>query len=68
MKKILVTGAIGQIGSELVTALRAKFGENNVIASDLKKSAEEFEPFEILDVLDKSAIENVVKKHNVGTI
>lgn len=37
MGKILVTGALGQIGSELTTALREKYGDNNVIASDTKE-------------------------------
>jgi threonine 3-dehydrogenase len=70
MKKILVTGAIGQIGSELVDALRAKFGAENVVASDLREPAniEVFKPFEILDVLDKRGLENVVKKHNINII
>ena len=69
MKKILVTGAIGQIGSELVVALRQKYGYNNVIASDVRPAAdEEFEPFEILDVLDKSAVARIVSKHKIDTI
>lgn len=70
MKKILVTGAIGQIGSELVLALREKFGSENVVASDLREPANvaEFLPFEILDVLDKRGLENVVKKHNIDVI
>ena len=69
MKKILVTGAIGQIGSELVLALRQKYGANNVIASDLRNSDDNnFEPFEILDVLDKRGLENIVKKHNINII
>ncbi len=69
-KKILVTGAIGQIGSELVLALREKFGAENVIASDMRAPANvaEFQPFEILDVLDKRGLENVVKKHNIDVI
>jgi len=69
MKKILVTGAIGQIGSELVLALKQKYGNENVFASDLKQPTQSgFEPFEILDVLDKRGLENVVKKHNIDTI
>ena len=69
MKKILVTGAIGQIGSELVLALKQKYGNENVIASDLRNPNQGgFEPFEILDVLDKRGLENVVRKHNIDTI
>jgi nucleoside-diphosphate-sugar epimerase len=67
MTKILVTGAIGQIGSELVTALRTKYGKENVIASDVRVT-DGFAPFEVLDVLDKSAIEKIVKKHQIDTI
>jgi len=37
VKKVLVTGAAGQIGSELVVALRKKYGENNVVAAGHKK-------------------------------
>ncbi len=71
MKKILVTGALGQIGSELVAALRKKYGAQNVVASDVKDSAqvaEEFYPYEKLDVLDKNGLAQVVKKHNINTI
>jgi len=36
MKRILITGALGQIGSELVSFLRKRYGEENIIASDIK--------------------------------
>lgn len=71
MKKILVTGALGQIGSELVAALRKKYGAQNVVASDVKdlaQVAEEFYPYEKLNVLDKNDLAQVVKKHNINTI
>jgi len=71
MKKILVTGALGQIGSELVLALRKKYGEKNVIASDVKNSAqvsEDFYPYEKIDVLDKSELANVIEKHDIKII
>lgn len=71
MKKILVTGALGQIGSELVAALRKKYGAQNVVASDVRDSAqvaEEFYPYEKLDVLDKNGLAQVVKKHSINTI
>lgn len=71
MKKILVTGALGQIGSELVTALRKKYGAENVVASDVRENAQvapEFFPYEKLDVLDKQGLAQVVKKHNINVI
>ena len=47
MKKILVTGAVGQIGSELTAALKKLYGEKNVVTSDIaaSNSAEEFQPY-----------------------
>ncbi|HET9767339.1 MAG TPA: UDP-glucose 4-epimerase, partial [Thermoanaerobaculia bacterium] len=36
MENILVTGALGQIGSELVPALRARYGDEHVVASDIR--------------------------------
>ncbi|WP_010531501.1 L-threonine 3-dehydrogenase [Lentibacillus jeotgali] len=68
MKKILVTGAMGQIGSELVRKLRENYGPSNVIGTDLWKKEETEGPFEIVDVTDGKAIHDVAKKHNVDTI
>mgnify|MGYP000963494768 CR=1 FL=1 len=73
MEKILVTGSLGQIGSELVDKLRGMYGNDNVIASDLMKKDEQIElieagPFELLDVMDGEAILNVVKKHGIKRI
>lgn len=69
--KILVTGALGQIGSELTAALKKAYGEENVITSDLRDSAAiaaEFLPYEKLDVLDKSQLAAIVKKHQISVI
>jgi nucleoside-diphosphate-sugar epimerase len=69
MKKILVTGALGQIGSELVFELRKKYGNENVVASDVRINEDQnFVPFEIIDVLDKHAIREIIVKHNIDTI
>ena len=70
-KKILVTGACGQIGSELTPALREKYGQTNVIASDIAKPSEKLlnsGPFESLDCTDRGLLEEVVKKFNLNTI
>ncbi len=68
--KILITGALGQIGSELTTALKKIYGTNNVIASDLKKDgiSDEFFPYESLDVLNKKQLSEIVKKHEIKII
>jgi nucleoside-diphosphate-sugar epimerase len=68
--KILVTGALGQIGSELTTALKKIYGENNVITSDVRNEniAEEFLPYEQLNVLDKARLAEIVKKHQIEVI
>ncbi len=72
MKKILVTGALGQIGSELVPYLRNIYGKDNVIASGRRKHdnnpAMEDGIFEILDVMDGKAVAEMVKKYKVDTI
>lgn len=72
MKKILVTGALGQIGSELVMHLRDIYGSSNVIASAARKKESskvtESGPFEIVDVTSAMQIAEAVKKHNVDSI
>jgi len=72
MKKILVTGAVGQIGSELTMSLRERYGNDNVVAGGRKTKPSEMllnsGPFEIVDCIDAQAITNVVKKHDIDTI
>ena len=72
MKKILVTGAVGQIGSELTMSLRYKYGNDNVVAGGRKTKPSEkllnSGPFEIVDCNDAKAIANVVKKYDIDTI
>jgi nucleoside-diphosphate-sugar epimerase len=68
---ILVIGASGQIGTELIVQLRKNFGEKNVIAADVKTpSYEVYEggPYEIADVLDVKRLAQVIQKHKVGTV
>ena len=72
MTKILVTGAVGQIGSELTLALRKKYGGDNVIGTvhrappsdELKETG----PMETVDATDKEALKAIIEKHNIDTI
>jgi len=72
MKTILITGAIGQIGSELTIALRKKYGESKVIATDIRMPTDhdlrDSGPFEFLDCLDPHHITRVMQIHNADTI
>ncbi|MEG2353990.1 MAG: L-threonine 3-dehydrogenase [Clostridium sp.] len=72
MKKILVTGSLGQIGTELVGKMRGIYGNDNVIATDLRKvegnSVVESGPFELLDVTDAKAMHDIAKKYEADTI
>ena len=72
MKKFLVTGALGQIGSELTAALRQRHGDANVVATDIHMPTDtvlrDSGPFEFLDVLDPHHITRVMQMHDVGTI
>lgn len=72
MRRILVTGALGQIGSELVPALRERYGADRVVASDIRIPAA-LAPtaegaFEHVDCTHIREIEHAVRRHDVGTI
>jgi nucleoside-diphosphate-sugar epimerase len=71
MKKVLVIGASGQIGTELIVGLRSRFGNESIIASDLQdqpKEALKNGPYEKLDIMDDQALRAIVKKHQVTEI
>ena len=71
MKRILVTGACGQIGTELTVALRRKYGIDNVVATDIKEEScfpEGSGPYHRLDVLDAAAIESIITRYDIDTI
>ena len=72
MKKILVTGAVGQIGSELTMVLRKKYGAENVIATGRKTApSDELKnsgPFHFINVNDINSVEEIVKKYNIDSI
>lgn len=68
-EKILIVGAGGQIGIELTENLSKLYGNENVIAADLKRiNALQNNPFEKLDILDKNALFEIVKKHGIKQI
>lgn len=67
-EKILVTGASGQIGSELVPELVKRHGESNVISLDLNEPAQKLGHFEKLDVTDKARLKKTIKEHDIGQI
>lgn len=71
MKRILITGALGQIGSELTMKLREFYGSDYVIATDIKMNDSEAAaggPFEIVNVTDGKQLIEAAKKHKVDTI
>jgi len=72
MNKILVTGACGQIGSELTMALRQKYGNENVVATGHKTkpgpTLRDSGPFEFIDVTRRETVEEVVDRYNIDTI
>jgi nucleoside-diphosphate-sugar epimerase len=67
IRRILVTGSEGQIGTELTRELRRRFGSDNVVASDLRPSNGEG-PSEILDVTDAERFREVVARAHIDTI
>ncbi|MCM2532533.1 L-threonine 3-dehydrogenase [Neobacillus pocheonensis] len=71
MKRILITGALGQIGSELTMKLRETYGSDNVIATDIKMNDSDAcssGPFEIVNVTDVKNMVDVAKKYKVDTV
>ena len=71
MERILIIGACGQIGVELTLALRAKYGNENVFAADIREENPLLAgtgPFAILDVMDAEATRALVRKEKITTI
>ncbi len=69
--RVLIIGSSGQIGTELVMRLRAIYGNDNVIATDIKDAAPEVMesgPFEILDGKNRDQVYEVVKKHKITQV
>lgn len=68
MSKVLVIGALGQVGTELLSGLRAHHGHDQVIGSDIRMPEEDLSPFETLDVMDMDACKEIIQKHNVTEV
>ena len=70
MKRILIIGAGGQIGSELTVYLRKIYGDRNVVATDMRecKALGEAGPFEVLNALDATAMASVVARYHIDSI
>ena len=69
--KILIIGACGQIGTELTHRLRTIYGNENVIASDIRKLNNEVVNdgiFEVLNALDFNQIEHIIEKYHVEEV
>jgi len=68
-QKILVTGAMGQIGSELTLALRQIYGTENVLSTDILPKEEINDPFyEQLDVMNDEIIAQIIEKHKITVV
>lgn len=70
-RKVLVIGSRGQIGIELIMALRAKLGQNQVIAADIQPAENieaDFFPYQVINALDKAAMEKCIKEEQVTEV
>lgn len=69
-KRILIIGAGGQVGTELTENLRNQYGNDAVVASDLQvhEGLSASGPFEVLNVLDKNRLEEIIRHYEVDTI
>jgi len=71
MRKVLITGSLGQIGTELLCELYGKLGSDNIVATDIRDADPgilDHCTYERLDVLDAKAIAEVCKKNDIDTI
>ena len=70
-KSILILGACGQIGTELTMALRELYGNEQVVASDIREGSDSLMssgPFELLDATNYEAIEDVILYHEIEEV
>ena len=67
-KKILITGANGQLGRVLAEELRNKYGREAVLVSDIQKITEDQAPFEFLDILNTVRLKEIIGDHQITEI
>ncbi|MBL7006301.1 MAG: NAD-dependent epimerase/dehydratase family protein [Spirochaetia bacterium] len=72
MKRILITGALGQLGSEIAVALRKRYGNTNVVLTDIRddinSDLKESGPFYSIDCRNGEKLAEIVRNHDVDTI
>ncbi len=72
MKRILLTGSLGQLGSEFAVTLRSIFGRDNVVVTDIRddinQDVVQSGPFDILDCRDGNALSELVRRYRIDTI
>lgn len=70
-KRIMITGAAGQIGSELAARLRKRYGAAAVLVTDIVKTAgasADAGPVAVLDVTDRAGLGEIIRKHRIDTV
>ncbi len=70
-KRIMITGAAGQIGSELTASLRKRYGADNILVTDIvppSGPASEAGPFAVLDVTDRAGLATLLRRHRIDTV
>ncbi|QLE00167.1 NAD-dependent epimerase/dehydratase family protein [Galbibacter sp. BG1] len=71
MERILITGAGGQLGSELTSALADKYGAEAIVATDINENVSDkfrYCTFEVLDVLDASRMESLIERYKITQV
>lgn len=68
MKKILLTGALGQIGTELAEALAKQYGSDNIVVTDVLAEGQTPYTYQQLDVTDSRAVGEAIDKHQIGEV
>ena len=72
MNRIMITGALGQLGSEIAVALRNKYGTGNVLLTDIRTDVNQelirSGPFEVLDCRNGGALLELIGKYRIDTV